>query len=108
MLVFDHDGTGDISLTEFVARDSLCDTIVAQLNPHFNEEDAPASPLTYGSYGSYQAPTSHGSSGNHAAVQQPPQYASPPPYMPSQQHTVQIQCGNCRAMVSVICPPGNY
>lgn len=103
LLVFDHDGNGSITMSEFLSRDGLCDTLVAQMNPHFNELDAPDEveqyqhqhrPQSYASPPSYH---SQHSTGPPPAYYNPPsisQYPSPS-YSQSSQSTIQIRCGHC-------------
>jgi hypothetical protein len=90
-------------MTEFLARDGLCDTLVAQMNPHFNEIDAPPDEPTPYVPSTYSAPP---------PAYQPPggapfqfrcfqcgnaQIASPPPSVRS----FFVRCGSCGAQNQV-------
>ena len=84
--MFDRDGSGRITSQEFAAENGLCDTIVAQLNPHFNEEDAPGSSTSYSSEvkdsGSYPSQGFSGNAYQHQQSQLPPPYSNYPANQP--------------------------
>lgn len=117
LLVFDHDGSGTITQSEFFSRDGLCDTIKAQMNPHFNELDAPTDPIPSHSNPppSYSNPPPSYSNPppnvfnvlpNQPTFQfnpAPVAPAAPPAYQPA---PLQIRCGRCQHFQSVTPPPG--
>jgi hypothetical protein len=96
LIVFDHDGNGSITLSEFLARDGLCDTLVAQMNPHFNEIDAPTDEPSIPSYQQGQT------------YQAPPPYQAPTSYgySPQGPPSLQLRCGHCGILQSTSPPQG--